>query len=413
MKISQTERWLRLFFAMIVLLFAGIIYAWAILQAPFKPGFNGPFADAFDWNKSQLSLNYTLTIMFFCIGGFIAGLLTKKTTPRLRFIIAAVLLFCGFFLTSRLNPGDLGLLYIAYGFMSGIGIGFVYTTVIGLTAAWFPDKPGLCSGLMLMGFGLTSLVIGNLAETFINMPNLGWRNTYLILAIALGVVFIAASFIIRAPKEGSILPEKKAAKKPGAAAVQVKDYAPSELIKRSSFWRLFIVITLIAAVGSAAIALARDIFIDFKIEPSYVPTLIGFISICNGAGRLTLGALFDTLGIRKTQFFIAIMALAAPVVVVIALVTKLMVIGVIGVALCYFAYGFAPTMASVFSMKFYGPKNFSVNLSILNLILIPAPFAATLAGTMRESTESFLIPFAILACCAVVGGVINLTVKKA
>ena len=411
MKISQTERWLRLLFAMVVLLFAGIIYAWAILQAPFKPNFSGPFSAEFNWDPGQLSINYTLTIMLFCIGGFISGLLTKKTSPRLRFIIAAILLFSGFFITSRLTPGNLWQLYLAYGVMSGIGIGFVYTTVIGLTAAWFPDKPGLCSGLMLMGFGLTSLVIGGLAESFMKTPSIGWRNTYLILAIALGSIFILASFIIRAPKEGSILPERRAAKKSGAASGEVKNYAPSELIRRSSFWRLFFVITMIAAVGSAAIALARDILTDFGIASP--AALIGIISICNGAGRLTLGALFDALGIRKTQFFIAIVALLAPVTVVVAILLKSMVVGVAGVALCYFAYGFAPTMSSVFSMKFYGPKNFSQNFSILNLILIPAPFAATLAGTIYASSHNFLVPFAILSGCAVLGMFINLSIKKA
>jgi OFA family oxalate/formate antiporter-like MFS transporter len=331
----------------------------------------------------------------------------------LRFLIAAALLFCGFFITSRINPGELLKLYIAYGFMSGIGIGFVYTTVIGLTNAWFPDKPGICSGMMLAGFGLTSLVIGNLAKKFMQMPAIGWRTTYLILGIALGVLFLTASFIIRAPKEGAILPKRKVSKKSSSGTDEVHDYAPSELIKRSSFWRLFFVITLIAAVGSAAIALAVDIFIDFGFEQGDAATLFGIIAVFNGVGRLTLGALFDAIGIRKSQMFIAIVALLAPATVVVAILSGSMVVGVIGIALCCFAYGFAPTMASVFAMKFYGPKNFSLNLSILNLILIPAPFAATLAATMRESTESFLIPFAILACCAVVGGAINLSIKKA
>lgn len=405
MKVRQTERWLRLLFAMVVLLFAGIIYAWAILKAP--------FGTEFGWNAAQLSLNYTLTIMFFCLGGFVAGLLTKKTSPRFRFLVAAVLLFSGFFITSRLNGGSVWRLYLAYGVMAGAGIGFAYTTIIGLTNAWFPDKPGLCSGLMLMSFGLTSLVIGNVASKLMNAPSIGWRTTYLILAIALGVIFIAASFVIRAPKAGTVFPERRAKKSGAAPAEAAKDYTSSEMVRRRSFWMLFIVITLIAAVGSAAIALASDILKEFKVETAMIATVIGIISVSNGLGRLTLGALFDSIGIRKTQYFISIIALAAPFTVVVAILTNSLIIGILGLVLCYFSYGFAPTMSSVFAMKFYGAKSFSQNFSILNLILIPAPFAALLAGTIYTSTQSFLMPFAILAGCAVVGLLINLSIKKA
>jgi OFA family oxalate/formate antiporter-like MFS transporter len=206
MKVNHLERWLRLVFGVIVLLFAGIIYAWTILKAP--------FASEFGWDPAQLSLNYTLTIVSFCIGGFFAGLLTKRTTPRFRILVSAALLFAGFFGTSRLNPeGGIIWLYVCYGMASGFGVGFAYTTVIGLTNAWFPDKKGLCSGILLMGFGLTSLVIGNIADALMKDPDVGWRAVYLGLAISLGAVLLLASFIIRAPAEGTVFPEPKSAKR--------------------------------------------------------------------------------------------------------------------------------------------------------------------------------------------------------
>lgn len=410
MKVNQAERWLRLAFGVLVLLFAGIIYSWTVLNTPFAKA----IADGgeFGWTKTQLSLNYTLTIMFFCLGGFVAGLLTKKTTPRVRLIGAAVLLGAGFFITSRITAEQLGLLYISYGVMCGLGVGLAYTTIIGLTNAWFPDKKGLCSGILLMGFGLTTLVIGGVAKSMIANPNVGWRTTYMILAIALGVVFLLASFIIRAPKEGTIFPEpKKKAGANAAAAAPVKDYTATEMIKRASFWKLFILITLIAAVGSAAIALARDLLEDVNVaDPA---AIIGVISIFNGLGRLASGTLFDRVGVRKTQYFIAVFCLLAPVVVALSALTGSAAIAVVGLCLCYFSYGFAPTISSVFTSAFYGTKSFSLNFSILNLILIPAPFAATLAASIRLSTNSFLVPFAILTGCALVGAVLNLSIKEA
>ncbi|MCL2748036.1 MAG: MFS transporter [Oscillospiraceae bacterium] len=406
-------------FSIVVLLFAGVIYAWSFLSAPFKVGFPPEllFNAEFGWDKGALSLNYTLSIVFFCIGGFLSGLLSKKTSPRFRCLVSTALLFTGFFITSRLDGSSIVPLYLAYGIMSGLGIGFVYATVIGLTAAWFPDKPGLCSGLMLMGFGSTSLIVGSVATSLFHMESFGWRNTYLMLAIIMGVVFVAAAFILRPPREGTVFPHRRVKKSAAAAPVAVaQDYTARKMARRPSFWKLFTVMTLIAATGSAAISNATDILQEIKLDWS---TAAMILLMFNGLGRLALGAVFDAFSIRRVQYFVSIIALLAPLVVIAGLLTQSIPLGVAGLSLCCFSYGFAPTMSSVFSMKFYGPKNFARNFSILNLILIPAPFAALLAGSLFEASGgvanggSFLMPFVILTCAAALGFVLNLTVKKA
>lgn len=408
MMVNKTERWLRLALGALVLLFSGIIYAWAILK--------GPFSVEFGWNPAQLSLNYTLTIVFFCIGGFIAGLLTKSTTPRFRILVSAILVFSGLFIASRLSGENIIMLYLSYGCMTGGGVGFAYTTVIGLTNAWFPDKKGLCSGILLMSFGLTSLIIGNVADSLMKVPNIGWRTTYLILAIVTGVILAAASFIIKPPNEGTIFPEaqkKKAGKseKPKVSLEAAKDYTVLEMLSRPSFWLLFAFLTLLASVGSAAIALAGDILKELSIaSPAAV---IGVLAVFNSLGRLSAGALYDNAGIRKTQFIMSAVAIGGPAVVALAVITNSLPIGLVGLALCYFSYGFSPTTGSIFASSFYGMKNFSLNFSVINLVLIPAPFAALMGGSLYNSTGSFIIPFLILAGCSVVGLFLNLSIKKA
>ena len=410
MKVNNVERWLRLAFGLLVLLFAGIIYAWSILNAPFAK----PLAEGgeFGWNSAQLGLNYTLTIVFFCLGGFAAGLLTKKTSARTRILTSAVLLFAGFFVTSRLPAGSGVLpLYLSYGVASGVGVGFTYTTIIGLTTAWFPDKKGLASGTLLMGFGLTSLIIGNIADIMIKAESIGWRTTYLIIAIAIGVILAVAAFIIKPPPAGTIFPEAKSGKKAVAAPAPAKDYTALEMIRRPSFWLLFIFITLLASVGSAAISFAKQIL--GSVGAAAPAVIVGIISVFNGLGRLVSGVLFDNLGIRKTQYVMSGIAILAPVTIVLATNMNSLAVGIIGLALCYFSYGFAPTTASVFASNFYGPKNFSLNFSIVNLILIPAPFAATLAGNLYKSSGSFTSTFMILIACSVAGLLVNLGIKKA
>ncbi|MCL2151475.1 MAG: MFS transporter [Oscillospiraceae bacterium] len=410
MENNKLVRWPKLVIGVVILLFAGIIYAWSIIKAPFVSM----------WDSGQLALNYTLTIIFFCLGGFFSGLISKKTSAMFRLIVSAALLFAGFFITSFIigGGGSIVVLYLAYGILAGTGIGFAYNTVISATNAWFPDKKGLCSGILLMGFGLSLLVIGNLADALGKAASIGWKTTYIILAIAIGVILLAAAFLVKPPPQGTVFPAPKASKKKQKSEA-IKDYTALEMIKRPSFILAFIFITLVAASGSAALGVAKDIIIDVGAKESFAVMAVGLLGIFNGLGRLTSGWLFDNLGIRKTQFISSAVSILAPLTVVLALSisgqqvsTLSMIVGIIGVCLCVFSYGFAPTTGSVFAAEFYGPKNFPLNFSILNLILIPAPFAATLAGSIKAATGEFRTAFIILAAGAAVGFLVNLGIKK-
>ncbi|MCL1839122.1 MAG: MFS transporter [Propionibacteriaceae bacterium] len=409
MRVSEGERWGRLILGSVVLLFVGIIYVWAILRIP--------LATEFGWDSGQLSWNYTITIIAFSLGGFCAGLVAKKVSIQLRLIIAAVLLFGGFFIASQMGD-NLFLLYLSYGIMAGAGVGIVYLTVIGATNAWFPDRRGLASGILMMSFALTTLIIGNVADLMIKAESIGWRSTYVALAIAEAAIVLIAAFVVKMPKPGTVFPTPKAVAKAQAAdktagQAPAQDYTSAEMVKRASFWKLFVFCALLAAVGSAAIALVGQIFTELGLGAASLATVIGIVALFNGFGRLASGWLFDNVGIRTTQYITSAIAIAGPATVVLALVTNNLVIGIIGVSLCYFSYGFAPTTSSVFASSFYGMKNFSQNFSMLNLFLIPAPFAATMGGLLFVSTNSFVVPFAILAGAQVIGLFINLTIRKA
>ena len=138
-KTDISVRWVYLAAGFVALLFAGIVYGWSILKAP--------LADAFGWTAPQLALNFTLTMCLFCVGVFVGGFITRVLGTRVTMILGALLAFLGFFITSRLN-GSLTLLYAGYGCMAGAGIGIAYNVVVSTVSAWFPDKKGLCSGIL-------------------------------------------------------------------------------------------------------------------------------------------------------------------------------------------------------------------------------------------------------------------------
>lgn len=394
----KNNRWLRLVLGAFALFFAGIIYAWSVIKAPFA---------AFGWSSSQLGLNYTITMSMFCLGGLFSGLLNNKLSPKIRMAASGLMVAGGFVLTSTLTAASpVFLLYLGYGILAGLGIGVVYNVVISQTSAWFPDKKGVCSGVLMMAFGFSSFVLGNVAARLFDNASVGWSKTYVIYGILIGAVLLVCGLFIRAPKAEELPAVTK-------KASTVKDFTAAEMLKRPSFWQLFVFFILFSAVGSVALAFGKDILLSGGLAESAAVTLASLLAIFNGFGRLTSGAIFDALGIRKTQYITSAVVIAASGISLVGVATKVSVLVVIGVALCAFSYGFSPTVSAAFSNAFYGTKNFSLNYALLNLILIPSAFYATIAGKLVDATQSFVAVFVILLVCSLVGLVDNLTIKKA
>jgi len=310
------------------------------------------------------------------------------------------------------------LLYMSYGMLGGLGIGMAYVTVISTVSQWYPDKKGFASGIMLMGFGLSLLLVGSVVDIMGNSEAIGWRSTYIIIAISLGVVLLTAAIFIKPPPRGTVFPQPKPQPvenpdgertRPTAAA---REFTASQMVCRRSFFLIFIYITILAATGSAAIGFAKDIVIDVGATERFAIIAVGLLGVSNGIGRLTIGWLFDKIGIKQTQFISSAIAIMAPLTVVMALAANSLILGVLGLCICGFSYGAAPTTSSVFASGFYGARNFPLNFSILNLVLIPAPFAAMLAGAIKSATGGFMTAFIILTGLTVVGFFVNLAIRK-
>lgn len=395
----KNNRWLRLALGAFALFFAGIIYAWSVIKAPFA---------AFGWSSSQLGLNYTITMSMFCLGGLFSGLLSKKISPKIRMAASGVMVAGGFVLTATLSADSpVFLLYLGYGILAGLGIGIVYNVIISLTSAWFPDKKGVCSGVMMMAFGFSSFVLGNVAAKLFAAASFGWSKTYILYGVLIGAVLIVSGLFIRAPK-----PEELPAVTKKENAEQ-QEFTSAQMLKRPSFWQLFLFFILFSAVGSVALAFGKDILLTGGLAEGTAVTIASLLAIFNGFGRLASGALFDALGIRKTQYLTSAVAIAASGTALAGVASGVSALVVLGVALCAFSYGFSPTVSAAFANAFYGTKNFSLNYALLNLILIPSAFYATLAGKIVDATGSFVTVFIILLACSLIGLVDNLTIKKA
>ncbi|MBQ6663272.1 MAG: MFS transporter [Firmicutes bacterium] len=400
---AYRQRVLYLIVGIVAMLFAGVIYAWSILKAP--------LAAELGFQTRELALNFTLTMCFFCLGGFLGGQIAKRIGTRPVIIGGGILAGAGFLLSSRLSAGSALPLYLSYGLLAGLGIGIAYVVTISTVSAWFPDKKGLCSGCLMMGFGASTLILGNLASALIE--RLGWRSTYLLLGIAVGIVIVLAGLIVRLPGAGIRLPQ--AAPKRKAApeeAFMARDFTTGEMIRRFSFWRAFLCIVFLAAVGNTVISFARDLALSVGASAGLATTLVGVLSVCNGLGRVATGAMFDALGRRRSMLIANIVTILAAFVTLAAVRAGSLPLGILGLCLTGLSYGSCPTFTSAFTAAFYGSKYFPTNFSVMNFNLMGASFIATAANGLLSTYGNYTAPFVLLLSLSLAAFVLNLSIRR-
>ncbi|MBQ9030302.1 MAG: MFS transporter [Parasporobacterium sp.] len=405
---KQLNRWIYAVVGVIALIFAGLIYAWSVLSSPLSTVHNGPWAD------SSLTWTSTIVMMFFCLGGFFGGMLQKKLKVRYEMWIAAVLLLVGFALASVSK--SIIMMYLGFGLLAGLGAGFAYNAVMSSVSKWFPDKQGLISGIQLMGFGIGSFIIGKIYTAIVDADNTGegtsWTTCFLILGIICFVVIGAAGFFTAKPDAGYKVPGME---KPGKAkSAPYEEVTTPQMLKRSSFWFMFIWAILVSVAGLAVIFLGRPIAVSAvpNLDPSSVATVVGLISIFNGIGRIIFGALFDKIGYKLTLVIDCIVFIIAMIIILLALSSHSVVILYISYIVTGLAYGGVTPSQSAFVNKFYGSENYPTNFSIMVMNLLIASFGTKLADAVQTATGSYtVVIYGVIGLC-VLAGICALLIRK-
>jgi len=396
---NNTKRYLYLIVGTIALLFAGTVYAWSILKVP--------LAQNFGWTVPQLTVNFTLTMSFFCLGGILGSLLNKRIGLRNTLIISAILSGLGFVFTSFLSGSSISMLYIWYGIICGLGIGIAYNNIISTVNQWFLDKKGFSSGVLLMGYGASSLIIGSIAAKTIANANFGWRNTYLSIGICLFIVLFACALILKTRVFDTVN------KTADTAALQVKDYTLAEMLKSISFWKALAVITFLAACGNTVISIAKDISLASGLAETLAVTMVGVLSVCNGLGRIICGLIFDKFGCKKTMIYADVLTIIAGIVILVAVMNSSVVLCIAGLCIVGLSFGCCPTISAAFIADFFGKKNYNLNYSVFNLNLLIASLIASLESYLLAVSGGYAVPFIVLIALAVVALAITLSIKKA
>ena len=406
-------RWCYLALSSFGLLFVGIIYAWSIFKVPLQ--------DAFGWDAPSLAVNYSLSVAFLCIGGLVGGLLDKKLSTRSLLLMAAVLSFVGFTVTSRLDGSNITLLYIAYGIVAGSGIGISYNTLLAVGNSWFPDKKGLSSGILMMCFGLSTMLLGKVAAAMFEMEAFGWRKTFFFVGAIIAVILVICALFLKKPGAGVVFPtepEKAGASKAKTADSAIsqttaqRDYTAAETMRSPAFWIFFVYGTLTCSVGMVVINFALDLSLTLGASVALATTLVGVLSACNGLGRIVCGILYDATNCRTTMLFVTLVTAGSALSILLALQTGSLPLGVLGMCLAGISYGSVPTLSSAFLIGFYGIRDFATNYSVANLRGLIGSFVPTIAGFLLQSSGTYMTPFLLLLGISIVSIPLNFMIRR-
>ena len=285
----------------------GTVYAWSFFQTL--------LVQDYGWTFTQTAIAFSIVIFSLGLSAAWAGMLLPKTGPRLLATAGSVMFSSGYFIGGlALHLDNLVLFYLGYGVIGGAGIGLGYVTPVATTAKWFPDRKGLATGIVVMGFGIGAFLLSKVLAPVLMLYFTG--GDLALLFTWLGAIFfcilIPSSLLLSDPPTASEPGPGSAA---GSGAPQESDSIGRCLLS-SRFIVMWLVFFFNISAGISVISfqapLLQDVWglSDPSIEPAtliaYGATLIAVSSLCNGAGRLFWGLLSDRIGrIRVFRILLA------------------------------------------------------------------------------------------------------------
>ncbi len=366
----------------IILLFIGCSYAWSVFVVPLE--------QAYGWVRAQTSLAFTLNIIFFTTGGMVAGVLAKKMSFATLVRISAVMIGIGFGLTSIVTlPWQV---YLTYSFLCGTGIGICYNCVVSVVPSWFPDRTGLVSGVLLMGYAMSTAIFGPALTSLIESA--GITATFRILGAGCLGVLCLASFLMKMPSEQ----ERKSLPKSGnAKKANMLDVTPGDMIKMPVFWIELVLIVFLSGVGLTMINHTSPLITEeFHVAATTAALVISCNSVLNGAGRILGGMLFDKKGIGPVMLGIPSLMAVALILLLVSLYTGFFPLCVVGTGLLLLAFGANANMIPTIARALFGDKNFSINFPILNAGSIGAAFVPTMMGVLQATSGGYRLPLQVM-----------------
>ncbi len=395
---NSMKRWWIALAGILLQMALGAVYAWSVFRVPLSKQFH--------WTISQVTLTFTIAIFVLGVAAFFGGLWLKQSGPRVVALTGGVLYGLGVFLASYSSIG-LWWLYLTYGVLGGVGLGFAYIVPVAVLVKWFPDRRGLMTGVAVGGFGAGALVTAPIATHLIQ--TVGVLKTFSYLGLVYLVVATAAGFFMQNPPDGW-LPEGWTPKLKEIGQKTAKDFTLGQALRTWQWWALWLLLFLNTSAGISVISQEAPMFQEFAKATAIVAAgMVGIVSIGNAAGRVFWAWVSDLLS-RKVTF--AVMFLLQ--VGLFWLLPSLQAVSVITfvafvILMCY-GGGFGTMPA--FAADYFGSTNVG---SIYGLMLTAWGFASAfgplLIAHMRQSSGAYSGGLHVIAVIMLISIVLPLLVK--
>ena len=311
------NRWLIPPAALAVHLSIGQIYAYSVFNAPLTKVIGITQSAPDDWKLTEIGWIFSIALAVLGASAALFGSWMERAGPRKAMFIAALCFSFGFVISALgVHTHNLWLLYVGNGVLGGIGLGLGYIGPVSTLMKWFPDKPGMATGLAIMGFGGGAMLASPLSVALMNFfggpTSTGIAETFLVLAIFYLIFMLFGVFTIRLPH-----PEWKPK---GFTKSDIKtqtagshNVAARQATKTPQFWLLFSILCLnvtagIGVLGQASVMI-QELFSEASVgREAAIGSLaaagfIGLLSLFNMGGRFFWSSISDKIG-RKSLYTI-------------------------------------------------------------------------------------------------------------
>lgn len=303
------SRWLIPPAALAVHLCIGQVYAFSV--------FKSSLVTHFDSSLTAIGWVFSIAIVMLGLSAAVLGTWVERAGPR-KAMLASTACWSSGFLVGALGiaTGQLWLLYLGYGVLGGVGLGIGYISPVSTLIKWFPDRPGLATGMAIMGFGGGALVAAPLSNALLSgfdpdfiatdpgavaSGDALWQ-TFATLGVAYGVFMLLGPLLVRVPPgHGS---DETAVHSPGHGGALVR---ASVAVRTKQFWLLWIVLFCNVTAGIGILEQAAPMIQDFfregdtsAVTAAAAGGFVGVLSLANMAGRFVWSSTSDRIGRRAT-----------------------------------------------------------------------------------------------------------------
>src|SRR6201996_5337629 len=303
------NRWLVPPAALCVHLCIGQAYAFSVFNLPMTKLIGITQSAPDDWKLTDLGWIFSIAIFVLGMSSALFGRWVEEGGPRRAMFTAACCWASGFLISALgVYAHTLWIIYLGYGVLGGIALGIGYISPVSTLIKWFPDRPGMATGMAIMGFGGGAFIASPLSvwlmSKFTTATHVGVAETFIVLGIVYFFFMVVGSIIVRVPAPGW-KPAGYVAPTESKGLITRNDVFVYDAVKTPQFWLIWWVLCLnvtagIGVLGQAS-AMTQEMF-PGKVSALAAAGFVGLLSLFNMAGRFFWASTSDYIGRKNTYF---------------------------------------------------------------------------------------------------------------